>query len=101
MAGNHGRMPASLSDALTGDGSLPLDDVAKEYWLKDLQNLEKKFLGSKKINYNIYYKFNYGKRPDHAGSDPSDGVIISLKLFPVRSITLILGGEILFFFCLY
>lgn len=38
MAGNHGRMPASLSDALTGDGSLPLDDVAKEYWLKDLQN---------------------------------------------------------------
>ncbi|MAM36069.1 MAG: hypothetical protein CL988_02750 [Euryarchaeota archaeon] len=35
---NHGRMPASLSDALGGDESLPLDSVAKEYWLKDLQN---------------------------------------------------------------
>ena len=31
-------MPASLSDALGGDESLPLDSVAKEYWLKDLQN---------------------------------------------------------------
>ena len=36
MAGNHGRMPASLSDALTGDGSLPLDDLAKEYWFVDV-----------------------------------------------------------------
>ncbi|MDA8842919.1 hypothetical protein N9O19_01230 [Euryarchaeota archaeon] len=35
---NHGRMPASLSDALSGDDSLPLDSAAKEYWLKDLQN---------------------------------------------------------------
>ena len=35
---NHGRMPASLSDALSGDDSLPLDTAAKEYWLKDLQN---------------------------------------------------------------
>ncbi|MDC0655571.1 hypothetical protein OAP41_01590 [Candidatus Poseidoniaceae archaeon] len=35
---NHGRMPASLSDALCGDDSLPLDSAAKEYWLKDLQN---------------------------------------------------------------
>ena len=35
---NHGRMPASLSAALGGDESLPLDSVAKEYWLKDLQN---------------------------------------------------------------
>ena len=31
-------MPASLSDALSGDDSLPLDLEAKEYWLKDLQN---------------------------------------------------------------
>ena len=31
MAGNHGRMPASLSDALVGDDSLPLDAAAKEY----------------------------------------------------------------------
>ena len=38
MAGNHGRMPASLSDALVGDDSLPLDAAAKEYWVKDLQN---------------------------------------------------------------
>jgi hypothetical protein len=38
MAANHGRMPASLSDALVGDDSLPLDAVAKEYWVKDLQN---------------------------------------------------------------
>jgi hypothetical protein len=38
MAGNHGRMPASLADALTGDDSLPLDDLAKEYWVKDLKN---------------------------------------------------------------
>ena len=35
---NHGRMPASLSDALSGDDSLPLDSAAKEFWLKDLQN---------------------------------------------------------------
>ena len=35
---NHGRMPASLSDALSGDDSLPFDTAAKEYWLKDLQN---------------------------------------------------------------
>jgi hypothetical protein len=38
MAANHGRMPASLSDALVGDDSLPLDAAAKEYWVKDLQN---------------------------------------------------------------
>ena len=38
MSQNHGRMPATLSDALTGDKSLPLDDQAKEYWLKDLKN---------------------------------------------------------------
>ena len=38
MAANHGRMPASLSDALVGDDSLPLDATAKEYWVKDLQN---------------------------------------------------------------
>ena len=38
MSQNHGRMPATLSDALTGDKSLPLDDVAKEFWLKDLKN---------------------------------------------------------------
>ena len=38
LAKNHGRMPASLSDALSGDDSLPLDSEAKEYWLKDLQN---------------------------------------------------------------
>lgn len=38
MAANHGRMPASLSDALVGDASLPLDAAAKEYWVKDLQN---------------------------------------------------------------
>ena len=38
LAKNHGRMPASLSDALGGDDSLPLDLEAKEYWLKDLQN---------------------------------------------------------------
>ncbi len=38
MSGNHGRMPATLSDALTGDKSLPLDDEAKEFWLKDLKN---------------------------------------------------------------
>ena len=38
LAKNHGRMPASLSDALGGDDSLPLDSEAKEYWLKDLQN---------------------------------------------------------------
>ena len=34
MSQNHGRMPATLSDALTGDQSLPLDDQAKEYWLR-------------------------------------------------------------------
>ena len=38
MDANHGRMPASLSDALVGDDSLPLDAAAKEYWVKDLQN---------------------------------------------------------------
>ena len=38
MAGNHGRIPATLSDALVGDDSLPLDATAKEYWVKDLQN---------------------------------------------------------------
>lgn len=38
MAANHGRIPASLSDALVGDDSLPLDAAAKEYWVKDLQN---------------------------------------------------------------
>ena len=38
MAANHGRMPASLSDALVGDDSLPLDAAAKDYWVKDLQN---------------------------------------------------------------
>ncbi len=38
MAKNHGRMPSTLSEALDGDDSLPLDPVAKEYWLKDLQN---------------------------------------------------------------
>ena len=38
LAKNHGRMPATLSDALSGDDSLPLDFEAKEYWLKDLQN---------------------------------------------------------------
>ena len=38
MAATHGRMPASLSDALVGDDSLPLDAAAKEYWVKDLQN---------------------------------------------------------------
>ena len=38
MAGNHGRMPATLSDALVGDDSLPLDAAAKEYWVKDLKN---------------------------------------------------------------
>ena len=38
MPANHGRMPASLSDALVGDDSLPLDAAAKEYWVKDLQN---------------------------------------------------------------
>ena len=38
LSKNHGRMPASLSDALGGDDSLPLDLEAKEYWLKDLQN---------------------------------------------------------------
>jgi hypothetical protein len=38
MAGNHGRMPATLSDALVGDDSLPLDAAAKEYWVKDLRN---------------------------------------------------------------
>ena len=38
MAANHGRMPATLSDALVGDDSLPLDAAAKEYWVKDLKN---------------------------------------------------------------
>ena len=38
MARNHGRMPASLTEALDGDNSLPLEEVAKKYWLKDLQN---------------------------------------------------------------
>ncbi len=38
MARNHGRMPASLTEALDGDSSLPLDEVAKKYWLKNLQN---------------------------------------------------------------
>ena len=38
MARNHGRMPASLTEALDGDSSLPLEEVAKKYWLKDLQN---------------------------------------------------------------
>jgi hypothetical protein len=38
MAGNHGRIPATLSDALVGDDSLPLDATAKEYWVKDLKN---------------------------------------------------------------
>ncbi|MDA0648995.1 MAG: hypothetical protein O3B00_03875 [archaeon] len=38
MSRNHGRMPATLSDALSGDQSLPLDPKAKEYWIKDLQN---------------------------------------------------------------
>jgi len=38
MAASHGRMPASLSDALVGDDSLPLDAATKEYWVKDLQN---------------------------------------------------------------
>ena len=35
MARNHGRMPASLTEALDGDSSLPLEEVAKKYWLKD------------------------------------------------------------------
>ena len=30
MARNHGRMPASLTEALDGDSSLPLDEVAKK-----------------------------------------------------------------------
>ena len=38
MAANHGRMPATLSDALVGDDSLPLDAAAKAYWVKDLKN---------------------------------------------------------------
>ena len=35
MAANHGRMPATLSDALVGDDSLPLDAAAKAYCVKD------------------------------------------------------------------
>jgi len=38
MSGNHGRMPATLIEAMSGDEALPLDDIAKEYWTKDLQN---------------------------------------------------------------
>ncbi|MGB2363217.1 MAG: DUF6999 family protein, partial [Candidatus Poseidoniaceae archaeon] len=38
MARNHGKMPASILDAMAGDEAMPLDPVAKEYWTKDLQN---------------------------------------------------------------
>ena len=39
--------------------------------------------------------FFYGSSPDQDGSDASDGVINSLKLTPVRSISFTFGGVIL------
>ena len=64
-------------------------------------NISMNYLHLIHLYYNILLNINYyGKRPDHAGSEASDGVIISLKLLPVKSIILILGGVILFFFIL-
>ena len=42
-----------------------------------------------------YDIFFYGSKPDHAGSDASDGVISSLRFTPVKSINFIFGAVIL------
>ena len=57
LAKNHGRMPASLSDALSGDDSLPLDSEAKEYTSPITSSGYHQFNGGRTDSFNGRFAF--------------------------------------------